>query len=293
VILAEPVRGAAVELRAGNRFRRIGITGLPAEAELFRVIDGSGRRVVLPPTGLVVSAKLAEVLGVKPGEAVTVRVLDGKRPEFTAPIVALSEDFAGTAAYMEIGALNRVMGEGDRISGAYLSVAAGRWGDFLQAVKQSPQAGSVVIKNRIREGFRETTAKSIGLLQQIYLTFATVVAFGIVYNSARISLSERQRELATLRVIGFTRGEVAAVLVGELAMLTLVALPCGLVIGSGFAKAILTTVNTEFVRLPLILTASNYAFAVMVVAVASMVSALLACRRLDQLDLVGALKARD
>lgn len=293
VILAEPVRGAAVELRAGNRFRRIGITGLPAEAELFRVIDGSGRRVVLPSTGLVVSAKLAEVLGVKPGEAVTVRVLDGKRPEFTAPIVALSEDFAGTAAYMEIGALNRVMGEGDRISGAYLSVAAGRWGDFLQAVKQSPQAGSVVIKNRIREGFRETTAKSIGLLQQIYLTFATVVAFGIVYNSARISLSERQRELATLRVIGFTRGEVAAVLVGELAMLTLVALPCGLVIGSGFARAILTTVNTEFVRLPLIITASNYAFAVMVVAVASMVSALLACRRLDQLDLVGALKARD
>jgi putative ABC transport system permease protein len=160
-------------------------------------------------------------------------------------------------------------------------------------MKETPRAGGVVVKNRIREGFRETTAQSIGLLQQIYLTFATVVAFGIVYNSARISLSERQRELATLRVIGFTRGEVASVLVGELVMLTLIALPCGLVIGSGFAKAILTTVNTEFVRLPLILTPQNYAFAVLVVAVASLVSALLACRRLDQLDLVGVLKARD
>jgi putative ABC transport system permease protein len=160
-------------------------------------------------------------------------------------------------------------------------------------MKASPRAGSVVVKNKIRQGFRETTAKSIGLLQQIYLTFAAVVAFGIVYNSARISLSERQRELATLRVIGFTRGEVATVLVGELVMLTLIALPCGLLIGSGFARVILMTVNTEFVRLPLILTAQNYAFAVLVVAVASVVSALLACRRLDQLDLVGVLKARD
>jgi putative ABC transport system permease protein len=209
------------------------------------------------------------------------------------PVVALSEDFAGTAAFMEIDALNRLLGEGDRISGAYLTVAGGKWEEFLRAMKESPSAAGVVVKNRIREGFRETTAKSIGLIQMIYLTFATVVAFGIVYNSARISLSERQRELATLRVVGFTRGEVGAVLVGELAVLTLLALPLGLLIGSGFAAAILTTVNTEFVRLPLILTPFNYAFAVLVVATASTISALLACRRLDRLDLVGALKARD
>ena len=293
VVLAEPVRGAPVELRAGNQFRRLSITGLPARAELYRVIDGLGRQIILPPEGIVLSGKLAEVLGLKIGDALHVRVLDGKRVEFTVPVVGLSEDFAGTAAYMEIGALNRHLGEGDRISGAYMTVASGRWQEFLREMKNSPRAGSVVVKNRIRQGFRETTARSIGLLQQIYLTFATVVAFGIVYNSARISLSERQRELATLRVMGFTRGEVAAVLVGELVMLTLLALPCGLVIGSGFARVILTTVNTEFVRLPLILTTQNYAFAVLVVAVASAVSALLACRRLNQLDLVGVLKARD
>jgi putative ABC transport system permease protein len=293
VVLAEPMRGAAVELRAGNHFRRLSITGLPARAELYRVIDGNEGQLTLPPQGIVLSAKLAEVLGVKPGDALSVNVLDGKRPEFSVSIVALSEDFAGTAAYMEIGALNRLLGEGDRISGAYMSVSAGQWVNFLQAIKASPRAAGVVVKNRIREGFRETTARSIGLLQQIYLTFATVVAFGIVYNSARISLSERQRELATLRVIGFTRGEVGAVLVGELVMLTLLALPLGLLIGSGFARVILASVNTEFVRVPLILTPANYAFAVLVVAVSSLVSAWLACRRLDQLDLVGVLKARD
>jgi len=293
VITAEPVRAAPVELRAGNRFRRLGINGLPAGSTLNRVIDAHNREITLPPHGIVLSAKLAEVLAVRPGDELQVRVLDGKRPEFSVPVVALSEDFAGTAAFMEIGALNRALGEGDRISGAYLTVAGGRWTEFLRATKEIPRIGNVVIKQAIRDGFRKTTAESIGLIQKIYLTFATVVAFGIVYNSARISLSERQRELATLRVIGFSRGEVGAVLVGELTLLTLAALPFGLVIGSGLASAIIQTVNNEFVRLPLILTPANYAFAVLVVAVASVLSALLACRRLNHLDLVGVLKARD
>jgi putative ABC transport system permease protein len=151
----------------------------------------------------------------------------------------------------------------------------------------------VVIKASIRNSFRKTTAESIGLVQKLYMGFAVVVAFGIVYNSARISLSERQRELATLRVVGFTRREVAGVLVGELVVLTAIAVPLGLAIGSGFATAILRTINTEFVRIPIILSTANYALATLVVSVAALVSSLLASRRLDQLDLVGVLKARD
>jgi putative ABC transport system permease protein len=127
----------------------------------------------------------------------------------------------------------------------------------------------------------------------MYLLFATIVAFGIIYNSARISLSERYRELATLRVLGFTRREVGAVLVGELVILTVLALPLGLVLGSGFAKAIITSVNTESVRLPLVLTPANYTFAVLVVAVASTLSALVAARKVAEIDLVSALKALD
>ena len=293
VTFAEPNRVAPAELGAGNRARRINIIGVPAHAVLNRIIDANDRQITLPPHGIVLSKKLAEVLRVEPGAPLRVRMLEGQRREFVVPVAALAEDFAGTAAYMQIDALNRELGEGDRITGAYLSVAAGSWHEFLQAVKATPRTGAIINKRAIREGFRKTTAESIGLIQKIYLTFATVVAFGIVYNSARISLSERQRELATLRVIGFTRGEVGAVLVGELVMLTLLALPLGLLIGSGLAGAILQTVNTEFVRLPLILTPANYAFAVLVVSVASLVSATLACRRLNQLDLVGVLKARD
>lgn len=293
VILAEPVRNAPVEMRAGNHKRRLVLNGLSASAVLGRIIDGEGHQIKLGTSGVVLSAKLAEVLGVGAGDMLNVRVLDGRRPELVLRVAALSQDFAGTAAFMEIAELNRLLREGDRVTGAYLLVASGAWPDFLRQLKKTPRAGSVVIKEGIRASFRKTTAESMGLIQKIYMGFAVVVAFGIVYNSARISLSERQRELATLRVIGFTRGEVATVLVSELVILTLLALPLGLLIGSGFATAILRTVNTEFVRLPVILNSANYALAVLVVAAASFVSAAFASRRLNQLDLVSVLKARD
>ena len=293
VELAEPFRYVPVELRAGPITRRLGLQGLPAHGTLTRVIDASSRQIELPERGLVISAKLGEILHVRAGENLVVKVLEGEERELTVPVVALAEDFAGVAAYMELHALNRMLLEGDRINGAHAAVISARWPDFLQAVKNTPRLAGCVIKASIRDGFRQTTAQSIGLLQKIYMLFATIVAFGIIYNSARISLSERARELATLRVLGFTRGEVGAVLVGELVLLTLVALPLGLLMGSGFAAAIITTINTETVRLPLVLTPSNYAFAVLVVAAASALSALFAARKLADIDLVSALKALD
>jgi putative ABC transport system permease protein len=269
------------------------LQGLPERGTLSRVIDAEPRQLVLPARGIVISAKLAEILRVRPGDEVVAKVLEGRERELAIPVVGLAEDFAGMAAYMELHALNRLLLEGDRISGAHIVVRSDRWSDFLNAVKNTPRIAGCTIKNSIRDGFRKTTGESIGLLQKMYMMFATIVAFGIIYNSARISLSERARELATLRVLGFTRGEVGAVLVGELVLLTLVALPIGLVIGSGFARGILTSVNTETVRLPLVLTASNYAFAVLVVALASALSALFAARKLAEINLVSALKALD
>ncbi|MCU0793530.1 MAG: ABC transporter permease [Opitutaceae bacterium] len=293
VVRAEAFRSVPVELSAGGRTRRLGVMGLSEGGTLQRVLDARDQRIVLPAQGLVISRVLAEALGVGPGDEVRLRVLEGRRVERVERVAGFAEDFAGIAAYMRLDALNRLLGEGDRVSGAQVLVAAGAWPDFLAEVKRTPAAGRVVIKEAMRRSFRETTAQSIGLIQTIYLVFATTVAFGIVYNSARISLSERQRELATLRVLGFSRREVAGVLVAELVLLALAALPLGLALGTGFAKAILSTVNTETVRLPLVLTPANFAFAALVVAVATAVSLWMASRRLDRLDLVAVLKARD
>ena len=293
VVWAEPFRFVPIELKAGPITRRLLLQGLPERGTLSRVIDAYPQQFTLPPRGIIMSAKLASVLQLSTGDAVNARVLEGREREITIPIVGLAEDFAGIACYMEIHALNRLLLEGDSISGAHVVVDKARWPQFLAGVKETPRIAGCIIKDSLREGFRKTTAESIGLLQKIYMLFATIVAFGIIYNSARISLSERARELATLRVLGFSRGEVGAVLVGELVVLTLVALPAGLIIGSAFAKGILTAVNTETVRLPLVLTTENYAFAVLVVASASAVSAVFAARKLADIDLVSALKALD
>jgi len=290
-VRVEPFRQAYVRLSYGPRRRQLAIQGLPANSLHNRVLDEHSHQIQLPPSGLVVSAKLADILGARPGNQIMVEVLEGKRQTRSVPLAGLAEDFAGMAAYMDMQALNRLLGEGDVITGANFRVDPARRSDFLRALKEIPRINWVAIKESLRENFRQTTAASIGLIQIIYMIFAIVVAFGVVYNNARISLAERARELATLRVIGFSQREVGTVLVTELVILALVAVPFGLLIGTGFAKAILRAVNTETVRLPLILTSANYSFAVLVVAVASTVSALVVLRMLKHLDLIGALKA--
>ena len=291
VITAEPFRSAPVRLRFGHRSRQLAIKGLPSEALHSRVIDASLRQIPLPQAGLVVSAKLAEVLDARLGDYVSVEVLEGKRQVRSLPLVGFADDLAGISAYMEMHALNRFLGEGDIITGASFTIDKERRVDFLRELKGIPRVSWVAIKEILRENFRKTTAASINLIQSIYLVFATVVAFGVVYNNARISLAERSRELATLRVIGFSQREVASVLITELVLLALVAVPTGLLLGTGFATGIVKMVNTETVRLPLVLKPSNYAFAAVIVTIASCLSAFVVLRRLKQLNLVSALKA--
>jgi len=291
VIAVEPFRGAAARLRFGPRSRQLGIFGIPADTQHSRVIDTHYGEIPLPPDGLVISAKLAEVLGAKVGDEVIVEFLEGRRPVRAVPVVALSEDLTGLGADMEMRALNRLLGEGDVMSGASFTIDQARRGEFLHALKRIPRISWVGIKESLRENFRQTTAASINLIQKIYMAFAIVVAFGVVYNNARISLAERARELATLRVVGFSEREVGAVLITELAILALLAWPLGLLLGTGFASGIVRAVNTETVRLPVIFTPHNYAFATMIVALAATVSALVVLRRLKQLNLVSVLKA--
>jgi putative ABC transport system permease protein len=194
---------------------------------------------------------------------------------------------------MDIDALRGLMREGPTVSGAHVAVDSARWDDFLAKVKEASRVGSLAITTEARASFNETTGEMMGTVQAIYFAFAVIVSFGVVYNGARIALSERSRDLATLRVVGFTPREVASVLVGELALLTLLALPAGLLIGTQFARSLVEAASTETVRLPLVLTSQTYATAVLTVLVSSALSFVVVSRRIHNLDLLGVLKARD
>jgi len=289
----EPLRSVRIRMRYGHRSRKLSVTGMPRGADLNRLLDAAGRVIELPEEGIVMSSELARVLEAKVGDTVQLEVQEGARPVREVVISGLIADFSGVASYMDIKALQRLLREGDTANGAYLTLDQRQWEKFMLKVKATPGIAITLVKKEQLAAFRKTTGQSIGILRSVYMTLAVIVAFGVVYNSARISLSERSRDLATLRVVGFTQREVAGVLLGELVLLVLVALPFGLAFGRGLAIFIFSTLRTETIRLPLVITSFTYAQAVAVVLLAAAASSLVVSRMLRKLDLVGVLKARD
>ena len=293
VLSAEPFRSVAARLRYGHRERRVSVTGLPAVTRLQRLLNDRGETVTVPPSGLLLSATLATLLGVSPGATVRLEVQEGRRPVRDVVVAGTVTDFTGLAAYMEIDALRTLLREGGTVSGAHLKVDPARWDDLLAAVKESPRIGNVAITREARTSFDKTTGQMMGTIQAIYFSFAVIVAFGVIYNGARIALSERSRDLATLRVIGFTHREVAVVMIGELTLLTLLALLPGLLIGTQLATALVQSASTETLRMPLVLTSWTYVTAVLIVLLSSALSFAVVSRRIHTLDLIGVLKARE
>lgn len=290
---AEPVRAVQARIRYGHHSRKIAVTGLPSDADLNRLLDAQRRLIVLPEEGIVMSAQLGKILGARIGDVVQVQALEGRRDTLGVPIRGFMEDFAGISAFMDIEALHRLMHEGETVSGAYMAVDQSRWGEFMREVKDTPRVAVTLVKKDQLEAFRSTTGQSIGILRKLYLVLAIVVAFGVVYNSARIALSERSRDLATLRVVGFTQREVAGVLLGELMLLIATAIPAGLLFGRGLTTLIIQKVSTETIRMPLVISMHTYTMAVLVVLAASCASFIVVSRMLRKLDMVGVLKARD
>ncbi len=290
---AEPVRAVQARIHYGHHSRKIAVTGLPRDADLNRLLDAERRLIVLPEEGIVMSAQLGKILGARIGDVVQVEALEGRRETVGVPIRGFMQDFAGISAFMDIQALHRLMREGDTVSGAYMTVDQNRWSEFMRAVKDTPRIAITLVKQDQLDSFRSTTGQSIGILRKLYLVLAIVVAFGVVYNSARIALSERSRDLATLRVVGFTQREIAGVLLGELLLLISTAIPVGLLFGKGLATFIIAKVSTETIRMPLVISMHTYTMAVLVVAAASCASFLVVSHMLRKLDMVGVLKARD
>lgn len=293
VMHAEPFRAISVRLRAAHVSRRVGVLGLPHQRELYRLFDLHGVPANLPPDGMLVSTKLAELLQISTGDWITMEVLQETRPVRQVQVTATIDDFAGTSAYMSLDAINRLMREQSTVSGAYLRVDPNSQQEVYRKLKHTPHVAGVTVTSAALESFRQTIAENILRMRSINIIFASIIAFGVVYNSMRISLAERSRDLATLRVIGFTRAEVSMILLGELAVLTLIAIPFGLLLGYGFAALTSLAYNTELFRIPLVVERTTFAFATTVVLIAAAVSGLIVRRRIDQLNLVAVLKTRD
>ncbi|MFM9117437.1 MAG: ABC transporter permease, partial [Planctomycetota bacterium] len=228
VIYLEPFRAVPVRLAHEQHQRRLELLGLQSRAQLFRALDPQHGPVELPSEGIAISRRLAQILNCRLGDYIHVEVLEGKRMQRDIRVTRILDDYLDLNAYLDLAALRRLMQEQDAVSGAFLSADSRDLQPLYHQLKQTPRVAGVSIKAADIQSYRETMAKNLLRMKLINVLFAAIVAVGVVYNHVRISLVERSRELATLRVLGFTRGETAGILFGELAILVAIAIPCGL-----------------------------------------------------------------
>jgi putative ABC transport system permease protein len=289
----EAYRSVPVRLGFEHRSYRTAILGLEPGGSLYRLLDSELRPFDVPPEGIVLTDYLGKVLGVSPGDHLAVEVLEGSRPVREVKVAALVSQYIGVSGYMDLGALNRLMKEGNAISGAYLSTDPLRMSGIYEALNGMPRVAGAEVRELAIKNFRETMSEQVLIFAFVNTILAATIAFGVVYNSARIALAERNRELASLRVLGFTRGEISYILLGELGVLTFAAIPLGFLIGNGLCAYIITKMQTDLYRMPLVLEPGTYAFSATVVLVSAALSGLVVRRRLDHLDLVSVLKTKE
>jgi putative ABC transport system permease protein len=293
VLTAEGARVVPVRFRAGARARDGAIHALEPGGQMRDLVDRAGRRVGLPPEGLVLSRKLAEVLGVGVGGEVGVEVREGERAAVVLRVAATVDDIMGLNAYAASPALRHALGESPSVSSLFLRVDGGHYDALVRRANDLPSVARVVRKQALVDHFRELQGRSMGLTVLTLTAFAVIIAIGVVYNNARVILSLRERDLASLRVLGFTRAEVSGVLLSELATQLALGTPLGLIAGTWMCHAVAATVDPEVYRMPVLISAETYVLAVAVTLAAGAASALLVRRRLDRLDLVGVLKERE
>jgi len=294
VMQAEGMRAVPVRLRYGNRSYRTAIQGYRPDAELHRLVNTSLQAITPPADGLLLTSYLGEeILGVRPGDRITVEVLTGRRPVLDLPVAGFVEEYIGISGYMELDALNRLMRDGHVLTGGFLSIDPADQALVFDELKRRPGVGAIAQRSQSIKSFYESFAETILVFTFVNTLLAASIAFGAVYNSARIALAERSRELASLRVLGFTRAEIAYILIGELMLLVIVGVGFGFLVGRGICALFADAISSDIYRVPLVLEPSTYAFGAAVVLASGLISSAVIKRRLDNLDLVAVLKTTE
>ena len=290
---AEGRRTVPVELRYRQGSWRTAISGIPEHARLQSVIDEDLKPVTLPPNGLLLTDYLARKLNLSVGDRVTLRVLDGTGKIRQARVAGITREFLGVQAYMRLSALNRLLGDGPLITQALATVDDSRANALYRSLREKPRVLALNLRQAMLDSFFQTLAKTFLTFSFFNSLLGGVIAFGVIYNTVRISLAERGRELASLRVLGYTHREIAHILLGEVALLMLVGIPLGWLVGNALTAALVSGLSTEIYRIPMILTLHTYALAAFVVIASALLSGGVAWRRLRKLDLVAVLKTRE
>jgi putative ABC transport system permease protein len=293
VLAVESGRDVAVRWVHGARSERGVLQGLAATPQAHRIVDVDGRASLPSASGLVMTDRLADKLGLRPGDPVQVELLEGRPRRLALPLETTAREMMGLNAYIERRALNHLLDEGDVSSQFALIVERGREAETLQALRAMPRVVGAFSKATVLRNMQDVSARNVRIMSTILTAFASVIAVGVVYNNARIALAERAWELASLRVLGFTRAEVSGLLLGEMALSMALALPLGMGLGWLLTHGLVEALKNDQFLFPVVIQPRTYALACLAVLLAGAASALVVRRRIDRLDMVAALKTRE
>jgi putative ABC transport system permease protein len=293
VLKVEPLRGSDVFFEHGSRRQRNTLSGVPEDVSLNRVLDENLAAVIPRADGLTLSANLAGKLSVVPGDKVRVQATDGHLASAELPVVAIVKPYLAGAAYMRLDAMNRLLREPDRVTSAYLLLDSRQRAAFSARTKELPRIVAVSFKDNARASMTRLLSQGMGFFSGLFVMFSSLMAAGVAFSAARVTLAEQQRDLATLRVLGFGRREASYVLIAELGALLLVALPLGALLGMFMSRWLMSQFQTDLFTFPYVTSAAAYAIPALFVTLAVLVATLLVRRGIDRLDLVGVLKSRD
>lgn len=289
----EGFREVSAKIKFAHRSHRTRLTGIRPENNLTRLLDGDLQPIQLPQKGVILSEYLAQSLRIKPGDNLIIEFLEGQRPVIQVPVISTVKEYVGINVYLQQSYLNTLLKEGNLITGADIKIDDKYRQSVYQELKNMPRIAGVIEQKSAIEGFYDTMEDTILFFSFIITLLAASIAFGVIYNSLRIAFSERSRELASLRVLGYHPSEVAYILLGEQALLTLIAIPIGFVFGYGLSAYMAVHFSSDLYRVPVILNADVYAMAALVVVLSSLVSAVLLWRNINRLDMVAVLKAKE
>jgi putative ABC transport system permease protein len=293
VLQVEPQQFHAATLRNGPREKRVSLEARPSDATLSRVIGADGRAITAPPGSILLSERLAAALDLSVGETVEVAFMTGRRETHDLLITGLVEQYLGLGAYADIDFLDAQFRRSPRMSTVNVLIDERHLPELHAALQETPALAGLISMTDNRRSFEETISANITVVNSIYAAIAILITVGVAYNGARIQMSERARELASLRILGFSRAEVSSVLVGETMVLAILAQPLGWLMGAWIATALSNSFSSDLYAVPLVLEPAIFARASLVVLAASLVSVLLVRRRIDRMDLVAVMKTRE
>ena len=279
--------------RSGHSHRDAAILGYPEGGDLRQLRDRYAKLAPMPPDGVVLTDVLADILRVRPGDRIEVDIHEGQRGKRQLVVSGTVDDAMGLLGHMPAEALARFMNETPKVNMALLRVDPSQSEVLDARLKDMPYVVSVTRRADLLARFESQSANMITTMAAIIMLFAATITVGVVYNNARVALSVRARDLASLRVLGFTRGEISGILLGEMALQVLLALPLGLVFGRLLVEGVAASVDPEQWRMPVVITVRSYAIALLVALISAAISGMLVRRRLDKLDLIGGRPTRE